>query len=375
MSSSRYPFLRFLVRAAVFLLVLTGVAEIWTRTVTPSCDVPLSYLETRDSVFRYDPRGPTHGTWTIGRWGRPTGEWRVNNHGWISKLDYEESEHAGIATIALLGDSYVEGFLTDIDEHLDVQLARLMPGTRVYSFGRSGSYLEQHVATARYVAAGFSPDLLVVFVNRHDVSSSLKDNGTGSPYTWKIEPIPGGFAEIPPSSVYEVSWKSRLTRRSALLGYLIYNAQIPLPGMGIGAIPQPEAADANAEAAGEVGSTNQRNPFAWRNMVPPATYMVDLLCSQNPGTPIVFAVLGGERYLPSDHITSTPLFDDALAIQEACQGQTQCYFLDLRPAFSKDWERHHVRFEAADGAHWNAYANRLVVDTLACFIEQQHLLN
>ena len=228
MSSSSYPLLRFLVRAAVFVLVLAGVAEVWTRTVTPSCDVPLSYLETSDSIFRYDPSGPARGTWTIGRFGRRTGEWRVNNHGWISTLDYEEGEPAGSPTIALLGDSYVEGFLTDVDEHIDAYLAQLVTEARVYSFGRSGSYLAQYVATARY-AAQFSPDLLIIFLNRRDITSSLKENGVVSPYTWQIESVPGGFAEVPPASVYQVGWKSRLARQSALLGYLIYNAQVPLP--------------------------------------------------------------------------------------------------------------------------------------------------
>lgn len=386
MSSSSYPLLRFLVRAAVFVLVLAGVAEVWTRTVTPSCDVPLSYLETRDSIFRYDPSGPARGTWTIGRFGRRTGEWRVNNHGWISTLDYEEGEPAGSPTIALLGDSYVEGFLTDVDEHIDAYLAQLVTEARVYSFGRSGSYLAQYVATARY-AAQFSPDLLIIFLNRRDITSSLKENGVVSPYTWQIESVPGGFAEVPPASVYQVGWKSRLARQSALLGYLIYNAQVPLPGMGIGAVPQAQSAGkdtGDAGAAGDTrdtgvmggaGGTNAQTPSAWREMVPAATYMVDLLCNQNPGVPIVFAVLGGERYLPSSQIASTPLFDDALAIQEACRGNEQCHFLDLRPAFSEDWERNHERFEAADGAHWNAYANRLAASTLAAFIEQHHLLN
>jgi len=72
--------------------------------------------------------------------------------------------------------------------------------------------------------------------------------------------------------------------------------------------------------------------------------------------------------------TRAPLFPDGKAVQIASQGQPQCSFIDLRYAFSRDWAAHRVRFEAADGGHWNAYANRLVARTLADFITQHHLL-
>ena len=59
----------------------------------------------------------------------------------------------------------------------------------------------------------------------------------------------------------------------------------------------------------------------------------------------------------------------------AARGHPQCFFLDTRYAFSRDWATHHERFEAADGSHWNAYANRVVARTLADFITEKGLLD
>ena len=82
-----------------------------------------------------------------------------------------------------------------------------------------------------------------------------------------------------------------------------------------------------------------------------------------------------DRYLPLADIAQTPLFPDGRAMQAACEGRAQCSFIDLRYAFSRDWAAHGVRFESADGAHWNAYANRLVARTLADFITKKGLLD
>ena len=77
----------------------------------------------------------------------------------------------------------------------------------------------------------------------------------------------------------------------------------------------------------------------------------------------------------SRRVSTTPLFADALAVQAACDGRPQCHFVDLRLAFSRDWAANHQRFEAADGGHWNAYANLLVAQTLSDYIENNHLLD
>jgi hypothetical protein len=373
MSNSRRKPILFLLRLVVFVLLFTGVAEVWLRTVTPASESPLSYQDTSSMIVRFDPSGPREGLYTVGRLARRGGNWRVNNAGWLSAVDYQPATKHARPLIALFGDSYIEGFLTDVDQHVDAYLqASLKPACDVYSFGRSGWYLEQYVATSRKVEALYRPDVLVIVIGGADVSDSIRENGVVSPSLWQITETVGAFAEVPPPTIYSQSRTGRLAKLSAIVRYLRYNAKLVLPGMENAAIPEPTA------AANDAGDDTAPGPVAaWRKLLPAADYMIERMCAEHPETPIVFVSTPSysDRYRPVDAVGDTPLFADALAVQAACDGHPQCYFFDLRMAFSRDWAAHKQRFEAADGAHWNAYANRLVAETLAGFIEDNHLLD
>ena len=166
--------------------------------------------------------------------------------------------------------------------------------------------------------------------------------------------------------------KQLLAKKSALIRYLRYNAQLTLPGMPNASVAQPGA---EGGTPGEGGATNAGGSAssAWRGLEPAADFMVSRLCVDNPGTPIVF-VSDDARYLSVQDIPRTPLAPDIEAVQVATRSHSQCSFLDTRYAFSRDWAAHHIRFEAADGDHWNAYANGLVARSLADFITQNHFL-
>jgi hypothetical protein len=107
--------------------------------------------------------------------------------------------------------------------------------------------------------------------------------------------------------------------------------------------------------------------------MPAADFMVRILSEQRLDTPIVF-VAHGARYRQVADVVRTPLYPDGRAVEAACASHPRCHFLNLRYAFSRDWTTHHIRFEAAGGEDWNAYANRLVARTLADFITVHHLL-
>lgn len=61
-------------------------------------------------------------------------------------------------------------------------------------------------------------------------------------------------------------------------------------------------------------------------------------------------------------------------MREACAGHAQCHFLDLRMAFSLDWARHHERFEALDGGHYNAHADAVAAQAIVAYIDAHGLL-
>lgn len=373
-SSRRGPF-RFLLCVAVFVLVFAAVAELWLRTITPASEVPLSYQDAQSMIFRFDPTGPREGLYTVGRIARKGGHWRVNNAGWNSAVDYLPASERQRAMVALFGDSYIEALLTDVDENIDACLSELLSSSAdVYAFGLSGWYLEQYVAVSRYAESLFQPDLLVIFIDSGDVVDSLRENGVVSPHLWQIATADGHFVEISPAAIYTQSARTRPARKSAILNYLRFNAKLSLPGMQNATTPE-SATGANEVENGAAGSDADNSSGAqWLGLIPAANYMVGRLCALHPDTPIVF-VAHGDRYLSVEEVSVTPLFADALAVQAACDGRPQCHFLDLRPVFSRDWAANHHCFEAADGGHWNSYANRLVARTLAQYIEGKQLLD
>jgi hypothetical protein len=374
MSSSRpsRPF-TFLLRVAVFALVFGVVAEVWLRTVMPAAEVPLLYQQQPATIYRFDPHRSTSGLFTVGRLCLRGGEWHTNNAGWNSGVDYAPAAERGRALIALFGDSYIEGFLTDSDQHIDAFLPKMLPGTDSYAFGVSGWYLEQYVAVSRYAQERYQPDVLAIFIDNEDVTDSVREDGTPSPFWWQIGARGAAFEELPPTAVKTVTRKALLAKKSALVRYLRYNAKLTLPGMPNVGVPQPRT---GGEASGEGDTAGAAAPAdgAWRDLLPAADFMVGRLCAQYPGTPIVF-VAYSDLYLLVQDIVRTPLFPDGRAVAAACEGQPQCSFIDLRYAFSRDWAAHGVRFESADGDHWNAYANRLVARTLADFITANGLLD
>ena len=359
--------LRLLIRFAVFVLVFVALAEGWLRYVTPANESPLYQQDPKTFLYRADPGAGNSGVFTEGRIPRRLAVWHVNDAGWLSPFEYLRRP-PGRNLVAVFGDSYIEALGTPPAQHLDVDLRADLGGrVPVYAFGMNGWYLEQYVVTERYVRATYDPSLMVLLVAQGDVSASLKAE---SKYWFHIMPSGSGYREVPPGSLYTVSRQARLAHESALIRYLRYNCHLELPFMH-GNDVQGAPTDAAADSWSSPASAAYRRRLA--KVLPAARYMIGRLCAENPGVPIVFAGRGS-RYLPVDQVAATPLPPDMEALRRACVGHPQCHFLDLRMAFSLDWARHHKRFEAYDGSHFNAYANAVAARAIAGYIENRALL-
>jgi hypothetical protein len=372
--SQTTPF-RFLVRFVVFVFLFLAVSELWLRYVTPASQQPVQHQDPTTLVYNADPHAARSGLATQGRIPRRLATWHVNSAGWLSPYRYVKRQPGG-ALIALFGDSYIEGLSVPQPFHLDVDMhRRLGPQVPVYAFGLSGWYLEQYVATARYVRAAYDPSIIVILVGDGDVGASLSSKGE-YPYWYHITPSGSGFREVPPSKVLVETRKAALARKSALFRYLRYNAKVQIPfvhGNDIQGAPTNGAADAGVEASTPGPATAQSERPLVETQLPVARFLVDRLCANNPGVPLVFAARGA-RYLPVGTVSGAALTPEMEALREACAGHTQCHFLDLRMAFSLDWARHHEHFEALDGGHFNAHADAVVAQAIVAYIDSQGLL-
>ena len=154
---------------------MTGVAlELFFRFVLPSCESPKGIVDGDYLVRRFDAEYLSSGEFTYGRLCRAGGRWTINGAGWNSGFEYLEPDRRSQPLVALLGDSYLEGFYTDTGDHIDALLYRMYHGeVDFYTFAMSGAYLAQYVAMCRYIRDTFSPDAYVIFINSGDLEKSI----------------------------------------------------------------------------------------------------------------------------------------------------------------------------------------------------------
>lgn len=363
-SSSGHPSL-FALRFALFVVVFIAIAEVWLRLITPACDPPFYVQDALTRVWRFEPSGANMGLYTVGRLPRKAGHWHINNAGYNSVVDYRVAGARDLPLIALFGDSYIEGLLSDVDQHVDAQLPDYVSGgCEAYAFGVSAASLAQCAAMSRYDAARYRPDVLVFLLSARAVTDSMQAYGTPTPYYFQIRRSGRDFVDVPPSAKYSVSQSARFARKSAIASYLRYNAHVGLPGQRIQEVAVPEA---------EAPGAGKGTPSV-RELMPGARFLIQRLRRENPGAPMIF-MYQAEAFIDLRRLARTPLTADGQAVRDACRGVSRCYFLDLRPVFARDWSQHHRQFTAVDGGHWNGYANRLVARVLAEFMSERHLLS
>jgi hypothetical protein len=104
---------------------------------------------------------------------------QFNQFGYLGP-GYPPEKQDGTLRIALLGDSYVEGFQV-FDRHhfrflLEKQLTdKLKQKVEVMNFGRSGFNLADVYAYAQIFASRFKPDLYLYFLSNEDLTSRQTD--------------------------------------------------------------------------------------------------------------------------------------------------------------------------------------------------------
>jgi hypothetical protein len=266
--------------------------------------------------------------------------------------------------IALLGDSYIEGFPTDVEDHVDTRLHDLAGGEAdVYAFGRSGWYLAQYVALARYVGERFAPDTYILFLNAHDLQDSLRENGVKTPYAFQITRDGASFAELKPPARFVFTMRSRTLRRSALVRYVRANLGITWG--------QKDALveDANLRAA----DTSDPEPQVASLIQAAAAHMIDRLVRDHRESTFVL-VVDTER----DRIyAGQPVEDPRVefdAIVRAARRHATVHVLDLDPVFREAFSRDGRRFDGADGNHWDSYGNRIVAEAVHDYLLARGLL-
>jgi len=103
----------------------------------------------------------------------------VNKGGYLGPF-YKKEKPKGVKRIALLGDSYVEGFQVFDRNHFRTILenglnAKRQDSVEVLNFGRSNFNFPNMYAYQELVVSKYQPDLSIFFVSREDLTSLTTD--------------------------------------------------------------------------------------------------------------------------------------------------------------------------------------------------------
>jgi len=329
-------------------LVLLAIAgELVFRYVIPAAEWPYAAFDTETRVLKYDTNGPRNGVLTIGPFAEASAHWHINDEGWSSTIEYARP-HGPLPRVAIVGDSYVEGFHVDDDRNLAALVRQGLAGrAEVYTFGMSGAPMSQYVNMARYAARRFAPDVFVINVVQNDFAESLSDV-TPRPEFLQVAVRGDAVSEVPARG-YTVSATKRVLRHSAVFRWLVRNAKIL---HAEAAVRQPRVA-ANIDV-GVADAHRREIGLAVR-------YLVSRLRAENPRADILFVMDAPRDAIYAGTPSPVRWLTDLLGDAATSNG---CRFLDLTPAFTADWARRHEHFEFANDWHWNARGHRIVADQI-----------
>jgi lysophospholipase L1-like esterase len=277
------------------------------------------------------------------------GNWRINNYGWNSEIDYSETKD-NRPLVAVIGDSYVQAFEVNVEDNFSSVLERTAgPGIRVYSFGISGAPLSQYLQISRYVRKHFHPDVLVICVVHNDFAESLLEFSE-NPHFLHLRPTGSGFEEVQPIP-YVPNRFRRFWKQSALAAYFYENLHFYQWWTARKIAAQTKMYEENVD----VHLVNRE-----RETIEKATLLlVKKIREENPQTPILFMIDGLRSEIYSAR-PGTSSFSWMNVIMEKAATENGCYFLDLTETFRESFHKDHQEFNPEYDWHWNKYGHEVV---------------
>ncbi len=350
---------RFLVRLLLFGGITLLLVELIFRTVIPAAQRGLSAQDPETRIMICESTVDYDGIHTIGRLAHDPTRWHINNCGWNSPLDYLPPSPERDPVIAVIGDSFIEGYHVEGSQHMAAVIARdLGKPWLAYSFGQSGSSLSHYLHIARYAAQRFNPRIFVMLVTDRDIAASLRDVHR-NPRNLQLAMKNGAVTEFPPTERYRPSRVKRLMRRSALLRYLMFNAKLDL-------MAAPRQAVATHES--EPHRSDERDDLERCA----AQYVVEQMEREHPNDLMVYVVDGPRQ----DIYAGRPSISirEAAILRQACAGKTRSVVLDMGPIFADTYRATGREMNFADDQHWNALghktAGRAAADLLRTMLKR-----
>jgi hypothetical protein len=321
---------KFVLRLLLFAVFSAVGMELFFRFGLHATENPRSVQDPLTGVSMYDTSWLREGMCTSGSRCLPLGRWRINNAGWNSIFDFSERTDASRPRIAVVGNSYIEGFASDVDSHMDAELFRLLDGEAdVYAFGISGATFAQYVGMIRYIEQEFNPDIYLIMLSNFGINRSL--DSCVSPYRFYLSETDSGFRLSPPREVFVQNRYGRVLFRSAFAMYLRLNKN---------AFPEVLQLLENEIAMEPIALDTIPD-----RVLAAGAFFVDTL----------------ERFLPGHGIILFACSDevlDYLVLESVLEDESPILLFDLSDYMNRDFAANRISFQGADGGHWNSRGHR-----------------
>ena len=331
----------FVIRMVLGSIILLFAIELFFHFGMHAREYPRGIQDSVMNVSYFDNSWVPEGVGSFGPLCKPMGHWRINNAGWNSVFDYSEREDHNRPRVVILGNSYIEGWAADVEEHLDAELYNLFNGeVDVYAFGISGTSFAQYLGTTLYVESQFDPDIYLILLSSFGISRSL--DSSISPYRFFIEESDSGYVLVDPPENFVQNRYGRILFRSALARYLKLNRQI-------------SAQKLNIEVAEMVGSDPGSDEI-------PLEYL-------EAGR---FFIEEFERVLLGDKIiffASSGCLDYSI-LSELQDSSSLFMLVNLESYMSADYEENAIEFHRSYDAHWNNYGHEVVARGLYPYVRE-----
>lgn len=335
---------------AFMMLPLVCLAELTLRML-PACDGPFTVFDRASHLLKFDGGRQREGFETEGNLAQRKFRWHINNAGWNSGYDYRTDDPKPV--IAIIGNSYVEGFANDYRNSLGAMLqARLGPDYDCYSFGYSGSYLGQYLNISRYVARNFHPRIMIFPIFENDVRKSILAPGEKPQYKLMFQRTPAGIQEAPIRE-FVPHWAVRMYGKLALVRYFKLNKQQEYSEQALG----PDDALGAEET---------------RDIAEVTDYAFGHLRRENPGTAILIVLDAPRADIYQGRIRPRRLQSRAMVAR--CAARYGFQVLDLTGPMAERYRMNHQILNYANNYHWNEYGNQVVTSEILRKLTGEHMV-
>jgi hypothetical protein len=216
------------IRLILFSIVTLLVLELFFTFVLPAAKTAnriqeISIGDPKYTISKLDKNSISDGIFTVGQMAQYRYEWHVNNAGYLCSYDYIGNDLNEKPIIAVLGNSFIEGYYTNYGEHLVNYLSEFLNDEyAVYNFGISGEGLSQQLEVLKFIDQNYNPDIILIYNSMNMLSTSVRNLGKK---TISQVHIQEDQIEITKPSIYNPSTIGLLVKKSSLFRYLVLNVR------------------------------------------------------------------------------------------------------------------------------------------------------